>query len=122
MGGAPERTSPHYFVLGSSPWFQNLARDMDEVRIPISRLPAQCTSFTYPDSFTAMGLIADYGLPYEAQPYHNQVFMLSSLPNVIESYGMPKDDTEAMYDGYHRRVFEKYVEIQLWSDEPIREY
>jgi hypothetical protein len=26
------------------------------------------TSFTYPDSFTATGLVAEFGLPYEARP------------------------------------------------------
>ncbi len=34
-GGEPERDAPHYFVLGSSEWFQGLAQDMQQVVIPL---------------------------------------------------------------------------------------
>jgi hypothetical protein len=32
------------------------------------------------------------------------------------------DDTDDPYEGYERRPFEKYVEIQLWSDTPIERF
>jgi hypothetical protein len=28
----------------------------------------------------------------------------------------------AIYDGYQNRPFEKYLEVQLWSDSPVREF
>jgi len=118
-GGKPERNSPHYFVLGSSAWFSGLASEMAEVHISLSELPSQLASFTYPDSFTAMGLIAEYGLPYEPRPYHNHVYLLDQLPDIVKTYGLPADESEQSYKDYHKRTFEKYIEIQVWSDKPI---
>jgi hypothetical protein len=46
-GGRPERTAPHYFVLGSSAWYRGLAPHTREVAIPLSELPADVTSLTY---------------------------------------------------------------------------
>ncbi len=119
-GGKPERTSPHYFVLGSSEWFRGLAPNMQEVRVPLKDLPTFVTSFTYPDSFTAMALGPEYGVPYEHKPYHEKVFTLHQLEKIVERYGMPSDEPNANYDGYHKRTFENYIEVQVWSDEAIR--
>jgi hypothetical protein len=53
-GGRPEWRSPHYFILGESPWFRGLAVNMKNVRLPLMALPHDQTSVTYPDSFAAM--------------------------------------------------------------------
>jgi hypothetical protein len=119
QGGRPERHTPHYFVLGSSRWYQGLASDMREVRLPLSSLPDDATSFTYPDSFTAMGFGPQFGLPYEPRPYHGRVFQLRELDSIVEKYGLPVDELDSPYDGYEKRPFEKYVELQLWTDAPI---
>jgi hypothetical protein len=92
---------------------------MREVRLPLRSLPDSATSFTYPDSFTAMALGPRFGLPYEPRPYHERVFRLRDLRAVVEQYGLPADEPSPVYDGYERRPFEKYVELQLWSDAPI---
>jgi hypothetical protein len=118
-GGRPARRAPHYFVLGASPWFAGLADDMRAVELTLAELPDATTSFTYPDSFTAMGFAPEYGLPYEAKPYHGRVYRLAELEEVIGRYGLPEDPPGA-YDGYEQRPFEAYVEVQLWSDDPIR--
>ncbi len=120
-GGRPERTTPHYFVLGESRWFAGLADDMEEVVLPLAELPDPVTSFTYPDSFTAMGLVAEYGLPYEPRPYHDQVFRLAQLDEVVAEHGLPLDDPDDV-EGYEHRPFERYVEVQLWSDAPVAEW
>lgn len=117
-GGQPERLSPHYFVLGQSRWFAGLADDMEAVVMRLADLPEEMTSITYPDSFTAMGLAPEFGLPYEPKPYHEKVFRLSQLEELIDRYGLP-DDLPADYDGYEQRPFEMYVEVQLWSDRPV---
>lgn len=117
-GGCPARLAPHYFVLGESRWFRGLADDMQVLVLPLEDLPVQATSFTYPDSFTAMGLVPEYGLPYERRPYHEQVFLLHELDEVISEYGLP-EDIEGGYEGYVQRPFEQYIEVQLWSDEPV---
>ena len=86
------------------------------------RVPGDDTSFTYPDSFTAMGFGTRFGLPHETRPYHGRVFQLHELGEAIATYGFPSDDADEDYDGYQHRPFEKYIEVQLWSDEPIRSY
>lgn len=119
VGGRPERTAPHYFVLGASRWFEGLAVDMRSVVLDRVDLPEEATSFTYPDSFVAMGLSSEFGLPYEPKPYHGQVFRLAELDGIVARFGLPEDVLDG-YDGYERRPFERFVEVQLWSDAPIR--
>lgn len=52
------------------------------------------------------------------RPYHEQVFLLYELDEVISKYGLP-EDIDGGYDGYVQRPFEQYIEVQLWSDEPV---
>jgi hypothetical protein len=118
IGGKPRRMAPHYFVLGSSRWFEGLSTQMQEIRLAITDLPSEATSFTVPDSFTAMGLGADYGLHFDPKPHHGQVYRLSELNEVIGRCEMPIDEP-GNYAGYERAPFEKYVEIQLWTDGPV---
>jgi hypothetical protein len=112
---------------------------MAEVVLPLAMLPSDVTSVTYPDSFTAMGLGPDYGLPHDHRPYHGRVFRLEELPDLVATYGLPTDEADAPgssdgvgsegagsegvgvdgYDGYQQRPFEKYIEVQLWADGPL---
>lgn len=121
-GGRPERKAPHYFVLGSCEWYRGLASDTREVVLPLADLPSEVTSFTYPDSFTAMAFGPQFGLPLQSRPYHGRVFRLADLKEVIAEYGLPAGGAEDDYEGYAYRPFEKYIEVQLWSDEPIRSF
>ncbi len=121
-GGRPERASPHYFVLGDSPWFAGLYPECESVQIDLAALPNLVTSATYPDSFVSMNSGSDLGLPHPLKPYHGRAFQLSELPRLIEEWGLPRDDSSRDDQNYHNGPFEKYVEIQLWSDEPVREY
>ncbi|MGH3728660.1 MAG: hypothetical protein ACRDTU_07880 [Micromonosporaceae bacterium] len=121
-GGTPERATPHYFVLGVSRWFRGLSPDAQEITVPLAELPDDATSFTYPDSFTSMGYGPRFGVPYEPRPYHGKVFRLRELANVVAKYGIPQDAPEPDYEGYHRRDFETYIEIQLWSDAPLERF
>jgi hypothetical protein len=119
VGGKPERSAPHYFVLGSSAWYGGLANDMRAIVLGLNELPSDVCSFTYPDSFTAMALGAAYGLSVDPRPYHELVYRIERLPEVIGTYGLPPDGVDE-YDGYQHKPFEKYVEVQLWSDEPLQ--
>ena len=114
-GGEPERDAPHYFVLGSSKWFQGLSHEMQEVAIPLDALPDSATSMTIPDSVTSMGLGGGYGLPVEPLPHHGRVFRFSQFTDAIETYGFP-EDRPGNYAGYQHRSFELYAEVQVWSD------
>jgi hypothetical protein len=118
-GGDASRSSPHYFVLGDSRWLEGLYPKTASVRLNLEDLPVLPTSITYPDSFVSMALGPEYGLPHEPKPYHEQVFLLDELPEFIRKYGMPEDEENPDYEKYHKRPFEKFVEIQIWSDDPV---
>lgn len=119
-GGKPERTAPHYFVLGDSPWFEGLAAGMRAVRVPLSALAPAKTSFTLVDSFSAMGLGPQFGFPAAAQDHQRRVYLLDELAHVIEQFGLPIGDTAADYTGFEQQTVEAYVEVQLWADQPVQ--
>ncbi|NTI46380.1 hypothetical protein G6L94_32625 [Agrobacterium rhizogenes] len=122
-GGRPERSAPHYFVLGTSKWFANLYPEVGDVRFPLSTFPPETISFTYPDSCVSMRLGPNFGLPPDPQrPYHETVFRIIELEKIIGKYGLPRDDADdgAAYADYHLREFERYIEVQVWTDAPIR--
>jgi hypothetical protein len=121
-GGKPERRAPHYFVLGDSPWYEGLAEKMERVQLPLSALQPDQASFTYPDSFAAMGLGARFGLGQQARPYHGRVFLLDDLPGLIEQFGIPAPSCDGGYQTWTTWPDEAYIEVQLWSDEPVGAY
>ncbi len=119
-GGRPRRQSPHYFVLGECAWFAGLYPDPAAVRLDWRSLPRALVSFTYPDSFVSMRLGPQYGLPPEPlRPYHEKVFLLDELADVTARYGMPDGGAGEDYADYHKRTFEKYIEVQVWADDPV---
>ncbi|MBD8890824.1 hypothetical protein [Roseibium litorale] len=122
-GGKPERRSPHYFVLGTCDWFADLYPDTGTVSLDWRELPREIASFTYPDSFISMRFGEEYGLPHmPLEPYHEKVFFLDELESVVERYGLPDGSKDETYEGYHTRKFEKYIEVQVWSDKPVSEH
>ena len=122
-GGHPTREVPHYFVLGESVWFRGLGRDMSEVRLPLKSLPAEVTSFTYGDSFSATGVGPEFGFgdPTDA-PHRSSVYRLDKLDEIVASHGLPDDEPVDHYDGYERGSDDRFIEIQLWSDQPVRRF
>lgn len=119
MGGSPERRAPHYFVLGESPWFRGLAADMEEIRIPLSELPDAQTTVTRGDSFGAMEVSRDFGLAFTPQPYYGRLYRLAAR------YGIPEPAPEGyagLVTGDTPGPTETFIEVQLWSDEPVRGY
>lgn len=122
-GGKPERDAPHYFLLGTCDWFAGLYPDSKSISLNLNDLSNKTVSFTYPDSFVSMRVGEKYGLPLDPiAPYHEQVFLLDELPQIIDTYGLPDGRVGDDYDGYEKRKFEKYIEVQLWSDAPVQQY
>ena len=121
-GGKPELQAPHYFCLGESPWFRGLAPDMRGVAVPLSTLPDEVTSFTYPDSIVSMGFGAQFGLPDAPRPYHGRAFRIADLPNIVREFGLPGDAAGTEYEDYWRQPFEVFIEVQVWSDRPLGAY
>ena len=95
---------------------------MEFVELTLDALPDDQVSFTYPDSFTAMGLAPEYGLPYEQRPCHERVFRLSELESVIREFGLPAAPGAGGYEHYVAQPFEMYIEVQVWSDRPIANF
>ncbi len=122
-GGRPQRSSPHYFVLGASAWFAGLYRHVAEVRLPLAALPPESTSFTYADSITALGLGVPLGLPPPDPNYAGRVYQLADLEQLTARSGSTKDaapQDPGDYTGHQYRRVDAYVEVQLWSDELVR--
>lgn len=121
-GGRPQRSAPHYFVLGESDWFAGLYLEGGSVRVPLAMLPPDVTSLTWADSITAMGLGVRLGLPAPDPEHAGRVYRLDELDELLGRYNLPTGAAPDGLDGYaghqHDRV-DSYVEIQLWSDEPI---
>lgn len=113
-GGKPTREYPFYFVLGESMWFKYLIQNQTEIRIPIRDLNPPTVSFTFPDSYIA--------LSRNTKPYHNQVFILDELENVVNKYGLPNDDLPLNYEKYWLGDFEKYIEVQIWDDNTVKPF
>lgn len=117
-GGLIQRKAPIYFCLGSSNWWWGFC-DHREVRINLQNVDPRTISFTYPDSFTSMGMLERFGIRHEPRPYHGQVFTLDEIQEVVNEYGMPGGASLSGYTEYHQEGLEIYIEAQLWSDEPL---
>jgi hypothetical protein len=104
-GGRPERPAPHYFVLGASRWFRGLAPDMQEFTFKVAELPDDQTTFTYPDSVTAMGLGAAFGLHHDPRPTTAGISGSVNWPawsSAMACRPMSRDSTTATSSGHSR--------------------
>ena len=109
-GGNPCRLRPHYMTVGACPWLKQWYRQGAEIQIPLAEFRAEIISFTYGDTFPAMRY-------QDGRPYRGQVYLLSELAAVIEKYGLPQ---EWNADGQNGP--ERYIEAQIWDDEPLKKY
>jgi len=122
LSGRPEWRAPHYFVLGESPWFRGLAVDMEEIRVPLGDLPGAQTTVTWGDSFAAMEVTRDFGLAFAQKPYYGRLYRLADIAGLAARHGIPRPAPEG-YEGLAAAdTPETFVEVQLWSDEPVRRY
>ncbi|MDG2028020.1 MAG: hypothetical protein P8J50_13010 [Acidimicrobiales bacterium] len=116
-GGRIERRAPHYFTLGESPWFRQLSPRMESIEILLSDLPADATSITWWDSFAAMAEGEDLGLPVAPAELCRRVHRLDDVAELVEAYGLPASQDEGPSDPMSAQ--HTFVEIQVWTDEPV---
>jgi hypothetical protein len=69
-----------------------------------------------------MGFGARFGLGQQPRPYHGRVFLLDDLPGLMEQFGVPAPSCDGGYQTWTAWPAEAYIEVQLWSDEPIGAY
>jgi hypothetical protein len=107
-GGQPQRSVPHYMILGRCAWVRSWYVEGCEVCVPLANFAADQVSFTYGDTFPAMRYS-------DGKPYRGQVYTLADLPSLIEHYGLPQERNP---DG--ARGPDRYIEAQVWSDAPLK--
>lgn len=109
-GGQPQRSRPHYFVLGECPWLMSWYENGREVHIPLGSFSPEIVSFTYGDTFPAMRYD-------DGEPHRGQVFTLNELPDVIRAYGLPQ-----VWNPYGQHGPDRYIEAQVWADGALVPY
>ena len=109
-GGQPKRLRPHYFILGCCDWVKSWYRHGRELQILLETVDPKVISFTYGDSFPAMRY-------KDGKPYRGQVYVLDELTELITHYGLPQ-----VWNRDGRYGPERYIEAQVWDDQPVREY
>jgi hypothetical protein len=111
-GGIMEIPSPHYMVLGSSPWLSTWYEKPAFIKIAVEEFDLRTVSFTYGDSMPTFSDRVNDG-----KEYRKKVYMYDEILKLIEKYGMPQDWND---DG--RFGPERYIEAHVWSDSVIRKY
>ena len=68
-GGKPEKTYPHYFVVGKCPWFDEWYSRTSSLSKQMSEINPDTVSFTYGDSFPTFSDRVNDGREYRKQVY-----------------------------------------------------
>lgn len=113
-GGVIRRKSPHYMVVGHSPWLSTWFENCACIRIPADEFDLRTVSFTYGDShptFSPRPRADDW------KEYRRKLYTYEEILGVIKKYGLPQEWND---DG--RFGPERYVEVHVWSDETIKRY
>lgn len=102
-GGNPKTKYPYYFTLGcQDDLFFRQRHHINSVAIPLSELPLNRVSFTIGDSI---------GIPFEK--LENSLLTYDEL---IANGAHISERLNSVESG------DKYIEVQLWDDEPIKKY
>lgn len=86
-----------------------------ELKLALNEFPKDVISFTYPDSMATMVLAND---PEYYEPFHGKVFTYDEIIQVVKEYGFPKDEAGKT----SKFLYPKYIEMQLWSNGPIKRH
>jgi hypothetical protein len=109
-GGKPKSSFPQYMTLGRCEWLLSWYKHGAELKIDLDQFDACSISFTYGDLFPTMRY-------QDNKPYRGMVYTKDEIMKVIEEYGLPQEWNK---DG--ARGPERYIEVQVWDDEVIREF
>ena len=107
-----EIESPHYMVLGYSPWLYSWYEQPEFIKIPVEEFDLRTVSFTYGDSMPTFSDRVNDG-----REYRKKLYTYDEILEVIAKYGMPQDWND---DG--RQGPERYIEAHVWSDRTIEKY
>ncbi len=113
-GGVIRRSTPHYMVVGHSPWLATWFENSAFVKIPIDEFDLSTVSFTYGDSHPTF---SPWPRDDDWKEYRRQLYTYDEILKVIGKYGLPQDWND---DGKFGP--ERYIEAHVWDDQPIERY
>ncbi|MCQ2465902.1 MAG: hypothetical protein MJ166_00075 [Clostridia bacterium] len=111
-GGKRELNSPHYMTLEHSPWLNTWFEDCGVIRIPVEEFDLRTLSFTYADSMPAFSPRVNDG-----KEYRHRLYTYEEILRIIEKYDLPQNWND---DGKYGP--ERYIEVQIWTDDVIKKY
>lgn len=111
-GGKPRRAAPYSMVVEACGWLESWYEHSGFLRIPVEEFDPSTLSFTYGDMLPTFSPRADDG-----KEYRGQVYRYDEILKLIEKYGLPQNWNP---DGALGP--ERYIEVQVWSDETVARY
>ncbi len=119
-GGHPKMPYPIYLVLGRPKWFDLVAdtptkETTSEIKLPLSIVPPDQISFTYPDSMVSALMALQKNPEYYEPDYHGKVFTMDEMERILDRNGLPGEGWETRMPSSYAH----YVEAQVWDHEPL---
>lgn len=111
-GGRVTRNAPHYMVVEDSPWLSTWYENSAFIKIPIEEFDLRTISFTYGDSHPTFSPRVK-----DNKEYRKKLYMYDEILDIIKKYGLPQD-----WNNDGKFGPERYIEVQIWSDNPISKY
>ena len=109
IGGVMEIKSPHYMVLGYSPWLYSWYEQPEFIKIPVEEFDLKTVSFTYGDSMPTFSDRVNDG-----REYRKKLYTFDEIFGVIEKYGYPQE-----WNADGKFGPERYIEAHIWTDRGI---
>lgn len=110
--GKVQRLAPHYMVVEHSPWLSTWYENSAYIKIPIEEFDVETLSFTYGDSHPTFSPRVK-----DNKEYRRKLYNYDEILTVIDKYGLPQE-----WNADGRFGPERYIEVQVWSDEVISRY
>lgn len=110
--GKVERMAPHYMVVEHCPWLSTWYENSSYISIPIEEFDLNSLSFTYGDSHPTFSPRVN-----DNKEYRKKLYNYDEILEIIDRYGLPQD-----WNGDGSYGPERYIEVQVWSDEVISRY
>ena len=115
--GSTSLERPIYFFLGDFADGRDPSRPKSYV-FPLAAFPPDMLTFTFPDSMASFPIGMGDDHPHDRKAYHDRVFTLYEIKDVVAKFGMPGDRWKTDPSMRHDR----FIEVQVWNDEPIRRF
>lgn len=111
-GGKPVRQRPQYMVVEACDFLRGWYIDGAYIKEPVEAFDKQVLSFSYGDMFPTFSPLVNDG-----KEYRRQIYTYGEILKLIDKYGLPQEWNEGGQFGP-----ERYIEVQVWSDEVISKY